>query len=794
MGEVRAAASLEGTLAAHARQRDAGVHLVPIRHHSPGCARALAALLDEVRPAVVLIEGPREYRALLGALGDERTRPPIAILSTADDGAAFYPLAEYSPEWVALRWGLAHGAVVDFIDASYAAQARDDDPGVRTLQAERHLARSRSIAALATELGCRDHDEVWEHLFEVRAADALADWRTFFADTLAWGALARRDATREHLDADGTHAREAVMAAMLARHAGSSDPVVVVTGAFHTPALLACLEDAPEAAWVRAHPSGDLDAAREAWLVRYDDARLDALRGYGAGMPAPGFWQRAWAARAAGADARAFTVDVVLDVVAHLRGDGHPWGSASVLATAEQALRLAELRGRAWPGRTDVLDALLSCLAKDESGLAGPLADAVAATFTGNALGDLPPGVAAPPLVAEVRREAERLRLTVSDVTVRRVDLDTQRRPAHVRRREFLAKLRFVGSGFARQVGGADLVAGQGAGLLVEQWEYAWTPHVEAALIEAATRAPTLAALVRARVAERADGHRSAAEVATLLAELVVMGEHDALEPVLGRLAATYDTEAHLGSLVASLHTLAGLLAETGRLSLGPAAARVAELVAAGLGACAFQVRPLARIDADAAGPACTVLGSLHALLGRMADADAPPDAVATVRRELRGLLTDAAAPARIHGCLVALAHLDGALTSHDVEAAIAAHLSPGADAERTAGFVLGLLGAAPDVLLHTRELVRALDAALGAMPPDDFLAVLPDLRRAFTFLKPLETHRLASQVAELTGAAASELDAVWSVDPGLGPEALRVERDLVAGLVRDGLAGWGAS
>ncbi len=49
---------LARALQAHARWRDDGINLVGIRHHSPGCAAALAALLDEVRPAVVLIEGP----------------------------------------------------------------------------------------------------------------------------------------------------------------------------------------------------------------------------------------------------------------------------------------------------------------------------------------------------------------------------------------------------------------------------------------------------------------------------------------------------------------------------------------------------------------------------------------------------------------------------------------------------------------------------------------------------------------------------------------------------------------
>ena len=90
----------------------AGVHLVPIRHHSPACALALSALLEEVRPTAVLIEGPAEYTPLLPALQDPATVPPIAVLSLTGRTASYYPLAEFSPEWVALRWAGEHAAEV----------------------------------------------------------------------------------------------------------------------------------------------------------------------------------------------------------------------------------------------------------------------------------------------------------------------------------------------------------------------------------------------------------------------------------------------------------------------------------------------------------------------------------------------------------------------------------------------------------------------------------------------------------------------------------------------------------
>ena len=788
---------LQLALAAHARWRDAGIDLVGIRHHSPGCAAALAALLEEVRPAVVLIEGPREYAALLPALADERTRPPVAILSVGERTSGFYPLADFSPEWVALRWGTANGATVDFIDASYADIGDPDGVEVRTLQAEHHLARSELIAAVGDRLGCRDHDETWEHLFEVRSPEALADWRRFFADTLAWGAMARLDADRELLDADGTHRREAVMAAILDRYRDTSGGVVVVTGAFHTLALLDVLENAPEAAWVRAKAGAALNPKREAWLIRYDFDRLDGLRGYGAGMPAPGFWQRAWQARSDGIDPRRFATEVVLEVAERLRTTGEPAGSATAMDAVGQALRLAELRGRGWPGRTDLTDALLSCFVKDDLGLSGAIGEALRGVFGGPTLGEIPDGLAAPPLVAEARREASRLRFVIDDATPRQVSLDTQRKPSHVKRREFLARMRFIGSGFARQLGGADLVQGTGAGLLFEDWEYAWTPLVEASLIAASARGATIAELVRTGVSKRLDDeHLGAGRVARLITELLVMGEPDALRPALDALRRCYDDEVHLGSVVASLHALVSLSAEQGRLSLGARGDAVAELIGTeligtGLACAAHLIAPLSGLRPEDQPGACDDLIGLRSLLLRLQDQSVE---LLPLRRELRLLRRDPRTPARLHGCLLGLGFSDAELDADELARASAAHLAPGADPERVADFVLGLLQAAPDLLLHTPELVETLNAALGAMEPEAFLTVLPDLRRAFTWLKPTETHALAAMLARLTGAAVTELDTVLEADPLLAERAASVERDLVASLRRDGLTEWVAS
>ena len=798
----------------------AGVHLVPVRHHSPACALALSALLEEVRPGVVLIEGPAEYTSLLPALQDPATVPPVAVLSLTDHAASYYPLAEFSPEWVALRWAGANGAEAAFIDRG-VRPGDDDDGGAgaggRTLQAEYHLARSAALDALASRLGCRDHDEVWEQLFEDRGSADIRAWPDFFADTLAWSALARLDAEREVLDADGTHAREAVMAAALRRRLketadGGGGPLVVVTGAFHTPALLDALDAAPEAAWL-PEPETRTRPVPESWLIRYDYARLDSLGGYGAGMPSPGLWQRAWRARTGAGPgrsaartptgARGFATAVVLDVVTALRERGEPLGTAQVRAAVEQALGLAALRGRAWPGRTDILDALTSCLVKDDTGLSGNLGAAVAAVFAGSAPGRVPPGTAAPPLVAEVRERLTALRFTLDDAVERRVSLDTARRPRHRRRRELLARLRFAGVGLARQVGGADLVAGTGLGQLVEEWAYAWTPQAEAALVRAAREAPTLDLLVATRLAERLSGESSAGDLAEVLTELAVMGMGEAAAQVCDALETAVSDLSDLAELAGVLHRLAALVEGSGRLSLdgagsaGSAVPRLRSMLGRGTATAARLVAELVGLKDDEAAKAVDALIAVRDLLVRLAGADggtAPGFADAgreAVLREIDVLRRARAAAPVLVGCATGIASTTGSLSRQEVADAVVAHLSPGADPAALADFLVGLVRAAPDAVLRAPDTLRAVTRTLTDLDEPGFLAILPDLRRAFTTLRPTETHRLAEQVAALAGADASQIDVVWNVDPAQAALGQRIEQDLVASLVRDGLERW---
>src|SRR5271168_664723 len=93
--------------------------LFGVRHLSPMAALHLLAEFDALRPTAVLIEGPADATERMTRLVHQRTRPPVALLAYTKQRPVrsfLYPLAAYSPEWIALNWAVKHRVELRFMD------------------------------------------------------------------------------------------------------------------------------------------------------------------------------------------------------------------------------------------------------------------------------------------------------------------------------------------------------------------------------------------------------------------------------------------------------------------------------------------------------------------------------------------------------------------------------------------------------------------------------------------------------------------------------------------------------
>ena len=293
------------------RAADPRLRVFGVRHHGPGSAASLVAALDALGPECVLIEGPSDANVLIPFAALPGTVPPVALMvqSVADRGrAGFYPFAEYSPEWQALRWADAHGREVAFIDLPMAASGTDgvetaheradgdagagDDAG---RDGEAITVADDPLGTLARLAGQDDGEAWWSSLVERSVhggavfeaiAEAVRDLREAAEEVEGGGATRPNGADPEREDRREAWMRLRIRDALVA----TEGTVAVVCGAWHVPAF----ERAVPAARDQATLAGFAAESVECAWVPWTDPRLARASGYGAGVISPGWYRHLW--------------------------------------------------------------------------------------------------------------------------------------------------------------------------------------------------------------------------------------------------------------------------------------------------------------------------------------------------------------------------------------------------------------------------------------------------------------------------------------------------------------------
>lgn len=741
----------------------AEVTLLGVRHHGPGSARAVAAALEQLRPDAVLIEGPPEADPIVGLAAGKDMVPPVALLAHAVDDparAAFWPYAEFSPEWVAIRYGLDAGVPVRFIDLP-AAYSLAEEPGgpeespepgepAGTEQDGRTDERPGDpIGMLAEAAGCDDPERWWEDVIEHRApgTDALAPFAAV-AEAMAAlreggaaaGPAARRDDLRE------AYMRQQVRAAKRAGHRR----IAVVCGAFHVPALAAM----PTAAHDRAVLAGLPKKVRtDITWVPWTHRRLSQQSGYGAGIVSPGWYHHLfttpgdplplWLTRAAEL----------------LRAEDHPVSSAHVIEAVRLARTLAVVRERPLAGLTETVDAVRSVMC-DGSDVA--LALVHDRLVTGDALGEVPDGAPAVPLQRDLARLQRSLRLKPA-VDPRELDLDLRKENDAARSR-LLHRLRLLGIDW----GVPSRSAVNSTGTFRESWRLHWQPEFAVRIVEAAQWGTTVEDAAAGRAVGAARAAVELTELTALVEACLLAGLTDALPAVMRVLAdcAALDTDvAQLaGALPALVRALRyGDVRGTDHGALGEVAAGLADRICVGL--------PPACTGLDAAGAEAMRgrLDEVHGAIGLLEPVGGLADRWAATLRALArrepagGPATGV--PGLLRGRAVRLLLDDGRLDSEEAGRRLGLVLSAASAPADAAGWVEGFLTGGGALLLHDPRLLALLDEWLTAVPAEVFTDVLPLLRRTFSALEAGVRNTVGSRVA------AGPLGAEPAAEAGTGPE-----------------------
>ncbi|MEU3842391.1 DUF5682 family protein [Streptomyces sp. NPDC028635] len=736
-----------------------GPLLLGVRHHGPGSARAVRAALDAARPRVVLIEGPPEADALVPLAADADMRPPVALLAHAVDEpgrSSFWPFAEFSPEWVALRWALAHDVPARFIDlpathslAWERGEGERDRPDTQSDGAGPGglppAVRLDPLGVLAEVAGYDDPERWWEDVVEHRGPGPRDPFTPFTVLEEAMAALRETYGTGGH---DRDPVREAHMRLQLrSARKEFDDDVAVVCGAWHVPALRWRTTVTADRALLKGLPKVKAELTWVPWTYR----RLSRAGGYGAGIDSPG-----WYAHLFGVPDR--PVERWMTKVAGLlRAEDRVVSPAHVIEAVRLAETLAAVRGRPLPGLGETIDAVRAVMC---DGSDVPLALVQDRLVVGDALGEVPRAAPAVPLQRDLERSQRRLRLR-PEAGERELELDL-RKETDAERSRLLHRLRLL------RIPWGDPVASRGStGTFRETWRLRWEPELSVRVAEAGVWGTTVLAAATGKAEADALAAQTLAEVTALAVLCLPAGLGDALPTVMRVLADRAALDTDVGHLAQALPALVrslryGDVRGTDTAALAEVATGLAERIFVGLPpACAA-------LDADAAAEMRRHVDAVHGAVGLLGETLVKPASPASQKPSvspmspvapalpgtppgghrglrvrwqgvLRVLSGRDSVPGVIRGRAVRLLLDDGVLDQDEAARLMGLALSPGAPPADAAAWIEGFVGGGGGgmLLVHDERLLALVDGWLTGVPAEAFTDVLPLLRRTFAAYEP---------------------------------------------------------
>jgi hypothetical protein len=757
-----------------------------IRHHGPGCARSLLAALEASPPAALLVEGPPDADGLVASITTGGMKPPVAILvhqAGKPREAVFYPFAEFSPEWQALRWAVARGIPARFMDFPWTHRfglrdaelaQKTESPGpveTETAGAAETVAETETetetgttgaadettpgqiredpLAWLARADGYSDSERWWNDRVEERGGDA----GLFAAVLEAMTALRSELALPETLE---ERRREASMRRIIRETQREVlGEIAVVCGAWHAPALANPPPVGADNGLLKNLPKSKTAATWVPWTF----GRLCSRNGYGAGIESPGWYEHLWLHRRD----PMLTARWLTRVGRLLRGRDLDASTAQVIDGVRLAEHLAAFRGRPIPGLPEMNEAALAVFCNGDG---APLRLVSRELIVGERLGEVPAGLARVPLQQDIEAAQKRLRMKPSASQTQLV-LDL-REPTGLERSRLLHRMNLLG------IAWGGIGASGGKGTFRETWNLEWKPEFSVAIIDAARFGNTVEMAATGAVTDAARG--AALDVLCGLLENALLADLPAANAFL---PDRIRDESARGDDVLRLMLAAPALARLARYGnvRQTDASRVLPLVDGFVARIhAALAGAVSGIDDDAAAAWADAWRGYHAAL-RLLENAGLGEWLALVAR-----LVDGGTTHPLLGGLGARLLVEGGRIDGEGAARVLARaLSRGQEPSRAAAWLEGFLAGNGAVLVHDPFLLPLIEAWVAGLGGEAFTAALPLMRRTFSSFEAPERARIAGRLgkgaAAMTGTAGNPGDASATAADGGNVIALDAER-----------------
>jgi hypothetical protein len=710
-------------------------NLFGIRHHGPGSAKSLLKSLQDLQPDIVLVEGPADATEMLPWLAHEDMEPPVALLVYRPDNpkrAGFFPFAVFSPEWQGIQYALQKDIPVRFMDL----------PQGYFLASEQKLAMPDGsvMETLANAAGYKHYEQYWNALVE-----QCQDDNELFAGVFEMMVALRNEAAKNHElrlptmsqeEKEGerlAEAREAYMRQSIREvQREGFKSIAVICGAWHSPALqVEKYDSSTDVSLIASLPITEVESAWVPWSY----SRLASWKGYGAGIQSPGWYHHVWATKGS----ENSSVQWLTGVSQLLRNEGFDTSSAHIIETVRLAESLAAIRNLSSPGLAELSEATQTVMC---FGDATPMQLIQTKLIVGERFGSTPADSPMVPLQRNLRDEQRRLNLR-PELAKSTLTLDL-RNETHLERSHLLHRLRLLNIPWGQVMP----VRGKG-GTYREIWNVQWMPEYTLRVIEANVWGNTVADATTEYAKDLANQAKNLASLTQLLDSVILADVTEVLPNVMRRIedeaASSHDIQHMIDALQPLVRVLRyGSVRQTDKTVLQHVVDGLITRICVGL------PMTCTSMNNEAASEMLERVNAMQNVITTLQNKDH--------RENWQGVLKTFADMPNIHGLLAGRSCrilLESKLfTSTDTMQRLerAMFLSPistrtSEELLQTAFWLEGFLKGSGLLLIHDEILWKLIDAWVESVNGEQFIEMLPLLRRTFSSFNENIRQQLSERV-----------------------------------------------
>jgi len=714
-------------------------HILGIRHHGPGSARHTVAALQQLKPDIILIEGPQEAEAILSWANHAQMKPPVAILAYVPDNpnqALIYPFAEYSPEWQAIQYGLQHNIAVRFADMPLThklalqeeqhhafdvdenAAHEDDNQSSKSSEdfEENASVYKNPVRYLAEIAGFSDEEQWWEQHFELSQEDPLLLFETV---KNAMGAL-REELPQTNKINDLQ--REVFMRKALHQAQNEMfETIVFVCGAWHAPMLEKTFKQKDEKELIKNLPKVKVDST---WIPWTND-RLMFESGYGAGIESPGWYAHQWKRPD---DDGTYWLTKTARI---FRKEKIDISSAHVIEAVRLAHALCDMRNLNKASLYEMQEATQTVMLMGD---ALPMKLLKKDLYVGNEMGEIPEDAPKSPLQLDFEKQLKSLRLKVTEgEQVITLDL---RKPLDLQKSIFLNRLNLL------EINWGNIVGVSSKGTFKEQWSLYWQPQMMIELIAKSSLGNTIEQACVLHIKNTVDRNTDLQDLSQLLQLTIASEIHPAVDTLIAKMDEVSAGSADVESLCRSLFPLAEVL------KYGNIRKTNQEQIELIFNAIFYRSTlnlsiNCMNIDYDGASEMMKLILEFNKML-LMLD---HPIYLNDWRNELKSICENEYIHPFILGSCFKLAYEAEIVDKHETAQAFALALSVGNDVEYSVYWLEGFLKDAAVILLLDETIWQIVFNWVDSLDDAHFLGLLPILRRTFGLYAKVEKEKLAQKV-----------------------------------------------